>query len=376
MRIAHGSLADIGNITALGQLPWSCKVLWSPFFDRYGRLDRWLRLAQLLLAALFVLLMVRHDSPTLSTWVGLLPIMVALATASAVQDTVSDAAFVHMSQDATAQEVAKISSWRITAYKLAMMGAGGGAVAVGATWGWPTAFGLLAALLAVSALVLPPYLRAIAPLPPVTLRAWGRALKEWLSRPGAWGTFAFILFYKLGLATLNPMTKPYWVDAGVDPALLGLLVVTVSLGGTVGGALLAGLYGGTRGMMLPLMVGAVAESCACLAYAVVVHLPYHPAFLVLCLLAEGLAQGLATAALMLLLARICDRSQAATQFAALTATFGITRALGSTLGSQVAFHYGYMALFTVLPITCLWSLLWLGSVRRRLAEAARLHAAP
>lgn len=370
MRMTHSSLTDIGLVTSVAQLPWSCKVLWSPFLDRYGRLDRWLRLAQGTLAALFVLLMVRHGSTGLTAAVGILPIMVALATASAVQDTVSDASFVHLTQGADAQEVAKTSSYRITAYKLAMMGAGGGAVALGSVWGWPTAFGLLAAALSTSALLLPPKLRTIAPLPSVTLRAWGRALGHWLERPGAWGTFAFILFYKLGLATLNPMTKPYWVDAGVDPTLLGLLVVTVGLGGTVGGALLAGLYVGGQSLMLPLVVGAVAESCACLIYATAVHLPYHVALLVLCLLAEGLAQGLATAALMLLLARICDRSQAATQFAALTATFGVTRAVGSMLGSRVAEHYGYAALFTLLPITCLWSLLWLGSVKRRLAAAA------
>jgi len=365
MRVVHCSLAQIG-LMAMAQLPWSLKILWSPFLDRYGRLDRWLRAAQASLGLIFVLLIARHSREG-GLW--MLPLMVALATASAVQDTISDAAFVHLTRALPSQQAASAGSWRISAYKLSMMASGGGAIALGALLGWPTTFALVAAVCWLSALLLPRALRPIAAQPPVTLRAWGRALVQWLGHPGAWGTFAFILFYKLGLATLSPMTKPYWVDAGVNQTFLGMLSATVGLSGTVGGALLAGRVGGRRGMILPLVAGTLAEFAACLVYALAAHLPYSPGLLATCLLAEGVAQGMATAALVQLLSRICDRSQAATQFAALTATFGITRALGGLLGGFVAEGYGYRALFGLLPFCCLWSLLWLRSVQQRLSVA-------
>jgi len=366
MRVVHCSLAQIG-LMAMAQLPWSLKILWSPLIDRYGRLDRWLRSAQLGLALVLTLLIVRHG---MEGGLWMLPLLVALATASAVQDTISDAAFVHLTQALPASEAATAGSWRISAYKLSMMASGGGAIALGALWGWPMTFGLGAAVCLISALLLPQALRPITAQPPVTLRAWGRALRLWLDHPGAWGTFAFILLYKLGLATLNPMTKPYWVDAGVDQTFLGMFSATVGLSGTVGGALLAGRIGGRRGMIFPLVAGTLAEFAACLVYAMAAHLPYSPGLLATCLLAEGMAQGMATAALVQLLSCICDRSQAATQFAALTATFGITRALGGLLGGFVAQSYGYVALFSLLPFCCLWSLLYLRPVQRRLNVAS------
>lgn len=365
MRVVHCSLAQIG-LMAMAQLPWSFKILWSPFLDRYGRLDRWLRAAQLSLGGVFLLLLCRDGA---EGCVMMLPMMVALAAASAVQDTVSDATFVHLTRDAPTQEAATVGSLRISAYKVSMMASGGGAIVLGAVWGWRLVFALLCAVCVTSAVVLPKSLKTIAAQPPASFAVWARGLLLWLGHPGAWGTFGFILFYKLGLATLSPMTKPYWVDAGVNQALLGTLSATVGLMGTVGGALLAGLIGGKRGLVLPLVMGLVAELSACLIYAAAVHLPYTPALLGICILAEGLAQGIATAALVQLLSSICDKSQAATQFGALTATFGITRAIGGLLGGYVADGYGFTTLFCVLPLCCLWSLLFVGSVRKRLQVA-------
>lgn len=370
MRISHCSLAQIG-LMAMAQLPWSCKILWSPFLDRYGHLDRWLRGAQLALAAVFLLLMARHN---LEGGLFMLPLMAALATASAVQDSTCDAAFVHLTQALPAKEVATASSWRICAYKLSLMAFGGGAIALGSVWGWMPTFAALCALCVVSAVLMPRTLAPLGAQPTTTLSAWGRGLVLWLGHPGAWGTFAFILFYKLGLATLSPMTKPYWVDGGVNQTVLGMVSATVGLGGTVGGALLSGFLASKRGIKVPLWAGTAAEVGACLLYAMAVHLPYSPTLLTCCLLSEGLAQGMATGALMLLLTRICDSGQAATQFAALTATFGITRAVGGLLGGFVAERFGYGVLFTLLPLTCLWSLLWLPFVSRRLAVAAASDA--
>jgi hypothetical protein len=41
-------------------------------------------------------------------------------------------------------------------------------------------------------------------------------LRVWLSRPGAAAAFLFVLTYKLGDASIEPMVKPFWVDRGLD----------------------------------------------------------------------------------------------------------------------------------------------------------------
>jgi PAT family beta-lactamase induction signal transducer AmpG len=366
MRVIHCSLADIGLIS-LTQLPWSLKILWSPFIDRYGRLDRWLRAIHLSLAGIFVVLAWRH---TTNSPHHMIPVMAALALASAMQDTIGDASFVHLVQGSSSAAQAAAGSLRISAYKVALMGGGGAAIVLGSVWGWAPAFLLVALTYTVSALFLPQHLRSLKAQPPMALSAWGQSLWTWLSQPGSWGTFGYILVYKLALATLNPMAKPYWVDQGVQQAWLGIICASLGLVGTVGGAIFAGFAAGSRGVVVALMTGTAAECVACLSYAAAVHVPYSPFILGFCVLAESMAQGIATAALVLLLTRICDQRQAATQFAALTATFAVTRALGGTLGGILAERIGYVLFFTLLPVTCLWSLLLLAPVRRRLAVAA------
>ena len=264
MRTVGCSLTDIG-LVALAQVPWSLKLLWSPLIDRWGRLDRWLRAAQLALSVVFVAFAWRDvayagvPGPKLF-W----PLMLALATAAAVQDTISDATFVQLGQNASPAERAATGSLRISAYKIALMGGSGAIIILGSTLGWAQSFLFAALTFTASAWLLPPRLRTLAALPAQSLAAWGRVFWRWLAAPGALGSFAYITLYKAGLATLSPMTKPFWVDRGIDAIWLGTVNGTLGLAGMVAGSLLAGVVGRRGSIVSPLLLGSVAEAVACL----------------------------------------------------------------------------------------------------------------
>src|SRR5262249_23398603 len=66
---------------------------------------------------------------------------------------------------------------------------------------------------------------------------------------------------------------------------------------------------------------------------------------------ESLGIGLCTAAFLSFLMRICDKDQAATQYALLTALYGLTRFLGGFSGAA-AERLGYAAFFAFTFLLC------------------------
>ena len=60
---------------------------------------------------------------------------------------------------------------------------------------------------------------------------------------------------------------------------------------------------------------------------------------------ENFGFGLGTAAFLAFLMALCDREHAATEYAMITATFGLTRALIGPVSGSIAQHLGYPAFF-------------------------------
>src|SRR5439155_959455 len=100
-----------------------------------------------------------------------------------------------------------------------------------------------------------------------------------------------------------------------------------------------------------------------LAYVAVAGFDLGRPWLYSASLFESFASGLAIAAFMAFLMRICDKDQAATQYALLSALFGLTRFLGGASGYGVE-HLGYAGFFTLTFFLALPSYLLLPWVRR------------
>jgi PAT family beta-lactamase induction signal transducer AmpG len=82
---------------------------------------------------------------------------------------------------------------------------------------------------------------------------------------------------------------------------------------------------------------------------------------------ENIGYGLGTGAFLAFLMAICDRERAATEYAMLTAAFGLTRVVIGTPSGWIAHNAGYPAYFWLTVFLGIPGLLLVPFVREQLA---------
>ncbi|HJY81119.1 MAG TPA: MFS transporter [Candidatus Binatia bacterium] len=342
----HGvSLADIGLISLAG-LPWTLKFLWAPAVDLWGKRRSWVVICQGLLAvdiALFLLL-----EPTQSSGI-LWTLLIALAVFSATQDIAIDAYTIELLEES---EMGPANGVRVSMYRVALICAGGVFVALAGLIGWRAAFATAAILLAGSAL-----LSSRAPETSVTQplkESWTVTLEHavigplqgFWQRPGVVYVMLFVLTFKLGDMALGPMVRPFWVDRHFTPLQIGAIPGTVGVVSTIAGALLGGRLTKTWGLFRALWVLGIAQAASNLAYAAAAALPPSPSLMYSASVIESFCGGLGTAPFLAFLMSVCEKTQAATQYALLSALFGLTRSLSGAFSGLVTQSVGYATYFT------------------------------
>ena len=355
----HGvSLVDIGLLSLLG-LPWTLKVLWSPLVDRFGERRHWITAALLSMAMLLAVLPLLDPSrPTFWLWALLL----ALTTASATQDVAIDAYTIGLLAPG---EEGVANGVRVSAYRVALILGGGGLVILAGTLGWRVVFWLAAATCVALA-------AAAWRSPRPTFQgessegSWFAPLLAWLQRPGAPLIFLFVLTYKLGDSSMGPMVKPFWVDRGLTVEEIGLVSTTFGVLASIAGALAGGMLTTRWGIFRGLWALGLLQACSNLGYAAVAYLDAGRLGIYGASLLESFTGGLGTAAFLAFLMHICDKRQAATEYALLSAIFGFTRSLAGGVSGWGAARLGYGNYFTLtfllaLPAFSLlpWAKAWI-----------------
>jgi PAT family beta-lactamase induction signal transducer AmpG len=361
----HGvTLRQIGIVSLLG-LPWSLKVFWSPLVDRFGRRSTWIASALVAMAAiLFVIPRFDPSHPSRGLWI----LLVAFTVASATQDIAIDAYTITLLDS---KEVGTANGIRVSAYRVALILGGGGIVALaeGVSWGLlftVVAFFFLA--LAASTLAIPKVAidvearRRIVP-----------TLIAWLRRPYAPAALVFVLLYKLGDAAMGPMTKPFWVDRGMSLFEIGMISTTLGVGATIVGALLGGWITSRIGIFRSLWILGLFQALSNLVYGGVAASSIGREGIYFASLFESFTGGLGTAAFLAFLMSICEKEQAATQYALLSALFGLTRSLAGGFSGWGTEHLGYatyfaFTFFLALPAYAL--LPWVARYLRRIPSSA------
>jgi len=336
---AHGvSLTEIGMMSMLG-MPWTLKVLWAPLVDRFGSRQQWIASSLLVIASVLLLLpLFSATQPSPGLWALLL----VLTLASATQDVAIDAYTIGLLSPG---EEGVGNGVRVSAYRAALIVGGGGLVILAGWLGWPMVFQVAALLSAGLALIIwrSPRLETRAPTsaPP----QWFGPLLAWLKRPGSMLLFVFVLTYKLGDSAMGPMVKPFWIDRGLSVQEIGLVSTTFGVAASVAGALLGGLLTTRWGILRALLVLGLTQALSNLGYATVAGLDLGRPALYAASLTESFTGGLGTAAFLAFLMRICDKQQAATEYALLSAIFALTRNVAGALSGFGAAHFGYAAYF-------------------------------
>jgi len=356
----HGvSLGALGFMSLL-TAPWSAKVLWSPLVDQLGQRRHWMTAA---LAVMAAALLVLPGLPAERVGPALAATLLVFATAAATQDVAIDAYTIEL---LVPGEEGVANGVRVSAYRAALVAGGGVLVALAARAGWPAAYAFGAAVLVALALLawrVPPVHHR-----PQPAAEWLRALRAWLTRGGGPAVFAFVLLYKLGERALGPMVKPFWVDCGLSLGEIALVSTTLGVAASVTGALVGGAYTSRRGIFRGLWVLGLVQAASHLGYAMVAWTGAGRHAIYAASLLESFCAGLGTAAFLAFLMNICDKRQAATQYALLSALFNLGgTAVGSFSGLGVTrLGYGtYFALTAVLALPAYALLPW---VRRWIVE--------
>lgn len=352
------SLTDIGLLSVIA-LPWTFKFLWAPLVDRVGTYKRWLLGVQIGLATTMLALLVADPVRAMPLlWV----VLVAMATLSATQDIVIDASTIRLLDT---REYGAANGVRVTAFRVAMLVAGGVLLATAGVVGWPTIFVIAAAVMLVLAAV-----SATIPgtdLPPAPtaggLRDLVDPLRELLTLPAAAALLVFVLTFKLGDISLIPMTKPFWVDRGFSTESIGG-ASTVGIIAAIAGALVGGALTTRWGIFTALWSLGLTQALSNLGYWVASHLAATASVLYGTILLEQFTYGLGTAAFLSFLMSLCSKRYAATQYALLSALFRLGGTLAGTISGAITQHVGYGTYFFITFLLALPAFSLLPWVRR------------
>ena len=342
-RVKKISLEEIGLLSVLG-LAWSLKILWAPLVDRFGRRFRWIFPAQLGVA-LFSAMVAFLDpiSQKALFWLAL----AGICFSSATQDVAADAYTIDILEE---KELGPANGVRSACYRVALITSGGFLVMASESMGWSLTFiagGLVMAILA-AAVVSFPIFRRKRPAPAVRLKfseQYIGPLKLLFRKPNFRTAVVFILLFKMGEAMLVAMSNPFWIDRGFTPGEIGLVVGTLGTLASIAGALAGGALTARWGIVKALWILGTVQAAASLGYTLS-SLPDAPGFSIyFAALLESLAIGLATAAFLSFLMKLCDKRFSATHYAFLSILFGLGRSTAGILSGYSASLLGYPAFF-------------------------------
>jgi PAT family beta-lactamase induction signal transducer AmpG len=341
---------------------YTLKLLWSPLVDRYGDYRRWIVVALIVMGGALALVAGQDPSGSGATlWL----LLAAFCLASATQDIAIDAYTIGL---LARGEEGPANGVRVTAYRIAVL-AGGGALLFLPRWvGWPATFGVAAGVLlalAVFALRIPSVQQGRSSRDSV----WP-AMRRWISQPGALHLFAFVLLYRLADLSMGPMVKPFWVDRGVSVEEIGAVSTGLGSFATIAGALVGGGFVRSRGLVTALLVLGAFAMLSNLGYAAVAAFPAagRPG-LYLASVSESFCTGLATAAFLSLLMRVCEKEHAAIQFACLSAVSLAPRLVTGPLSGAAANAVGYAPFFAATALLALPALGLLPAIRHLADDA-------
>jgi PAT family beta-lactamase induction signal transducer AmpG len=211
---------------------------------------------------------------------------------------------------------------------------------------------------------------------PSGLDAVLQPLRQFVRIPGFAYVVFFVLTYKLGDMALGPMVRPFWVDRNFTPVQIGAIPGTLGVLSTIAGALAGGQLTGRWGIYRALWLLGIAQAASNLMYAAAAALPPSLPLMYASSVVESFCGGLGTAPFLAFLMSICDKTHAATQYALLSALFGLTRVVVGPLSGFATEAFGYASYFTLTFFLAWPALLLISPVQRwaacREAEAPRL----
>lgn len=195
-------------------------------------------------------------------------------------------------------------------------------------------------------------------------RASDDGMRRLLARPSVLAVLLFALTFKLGDAAMTMMTFPF-LDRGahLSATEIGLLLGTFGIAANIVGALLGGFLTTRWGIFRALWVLGLFQAVSNFGYAFAALHPSRPVVWGAAVL-EAFCGGLGTAPFLAFLMSVCEKAHAATQYAFLSAVYGLSRSVAGAFSGFAAQPLGFGPYFAVTFLLALPAFALLPALRR------------
>lgn len=398
-------VAAIGFFAWIGML-YSIKFFWAPVVDRlalplmtrtFGQRRGWMLLAQGMIAAGLVGLAGLSPVGNLG-WVAVFALLVAFG--SATQDIAIDAYRIESADD---DVQAAMASTYIIGYRGGLLAAGAGALYIAASASWNVAYLSMAALMSIGVLTVllrPEPKRASLSIQLIhepRVRAFIRASRgkpKLLRRLGAWSIGAlvcpftdffsrygvkalwilvFIAVFRISDLAMASMANPLYIDLGFSLAEIANVTNIFGIAMSITGGMLGGLFVARYGIGPLLIFGAGLVMLTNLLFAALAVVGNQLPMLVVTIIGDNLANGLASAVFIAFLSSLTSRAYTATQYALFSSLMTLPGKFLSGFGGLVVTAQGYPSFFviaTLLGIPAILLAIWI-SRDKQLVPAPR-----
>ncbi|MCC2666304.1 MAG: ampG [Gammaproteobacteria bacterium] len=357
------SIVTIGFLTLVGQ-PYAFKFIWSPIMDRYvpplfGRRRGWILITQIALL-LTIGLMAQFDPKVQPTTLAVIAFIIAFLSAS--QDISLDA---YRADILSSEERGAGSALWISGYRIAVLVSGGAALIVAAYIGWRVTLLGVAGLMLIGMITT---LFAETPAQdaahPLSLRdAMIEPFKDFFTRPAFIAILFFIIFYKLPDSFAMSLSTAFYLRGmGFSLLELGTTMKTMSLLGTIVGAIAGGLLTVRLGLYRSLMVFGIFQAATNGLYILLIEVGKNYFVFSTSVFIENFSSGMGSTAFLSFLMALCHERYTATQFALLSSLTALGRVFVGPVAGFIVAAVGWRVFFLwsiVAAIPGLWLLYYL-----------------
>ena len=377
--------SDGVEVAAIGFFAWigilySIKFIWAPVVDRlalplltrtFGQRRGWMLLAQAMIAAGLVGLASVEPQQNL-VLVAILALLVAFG--SATQDIAIDAFRIESAPD---DFQAAMASTYIIGYRGGLLAAGAGALYVAAWFSWQAAYLCMALLVGVGVITVllrpePERLSLTTQLiHEPRVRAFIRATRgkpRHFRRLGAWligavvcpftdfvsrhrfkalWLLVFIAVFRISDLAMASMANPLYIDLGFSLATIANVTNVFGIAMSISGGILGGLLVARYGVGPILVLGAMAATLTNLLFVALSLAGQSLPMLILAIIGDNLANGLASAVFIAFLSSLTSRAYTATQYALFSSLMTLPGKFLSGFGGLVVTSQGYATFFLI-----------------------------
>lgn len=410
LREAGVELSTIGMVTWVG-LAYGFKWVWAPLVDRLrlpfltvrlGRRRSWLIFSQCVVI-INLLAMGFTDPKENLSWMIIFTSITAFA--SATQDIALDA---YRIESAELSEQAALAATYQTGYRLAMIWAGAGALALAAffadvdlaydPFAWKVAYSIMALSMLVGVLtsLLSPEPkreldRKVTDLTQLRLRICQQKHPDWSERKvqmcvwlyeaaclpfidfftryrwHAAVILALVATYRISDVVMGVMANPFYQDLGFTKEEVAAVSKVFGVVMTLLGAFIGGLISVRFGVMKTLFLGGFLSALTNLLFSWLALQGHHLPCLVMTVSADNLAAGIASVAFLAYLSGLTNTAYTATQYALFSSIMLLLPKFLAGFSGFAVERVGYSTFFTgtaIMGIPVLILIVWVAFLSR------------